>query len=367
MRSTGWLVLACLLASCDEAALDPVPPVDYGAPSPTPDWNQTPTAPYVPPAQPPVVDAGTVAMPDAQPELGEDEDCVELRAHGVQEPGDDSPFEVPVGESYMCFHFASPWPDAVQGVRHEPRTEGPVEHHHLLYDVPAGPADGSFQACSGSHPNATLIPGWEPDLPEFMIPDDIGFAVPYGSERMFTLEIHYINTSDAPVLDRSGVRICATHTPRPNTASVTWLGTENIGGLFGVAPGQVTTVSGACTPGRKGLGPTDTIHVLGSLPHMHKLGTRMTTVVHRANGEDATLLDAPFDSGDPRGYPTPFELQPGDTLETKCTYDNTTDFPVPFGPLSTQEMCFNFVIAYPAGALDNPSFSFSGALNTCLL
>lgn len=354
------LIVAVLIAACDESALEAVPP-SYPAPS-------VARADQTPPAATPLLpsDAGAVELPDAALEA-DDEDCVELRAHGAQTPGDDSPFEVPPGESYFCFSFASPWPDAVQGVRHEPLARGEAVHHHLLYDAPALAEDGSFETCSGSHPNATLIPGWEPDNPDFPIAADVGFALPYGNERMFTLEIHYINTSDEPALDRSGVRVCATRTPRPHTASVTWLGTENIGGIFGVPPGQVTTVSGTCTPGRKGLDPTDSIHVLGSLPHMHALGRHMKTIVHRKGGLDVVLLDAPFDSGDPRGVATALAIEPGDTLETQCTYDNTTDWPVAFGPLSTQEMCFNFVIAYPAGALDNPSFSFSGALNTCLL
>jgi hypothetical protein len=51
-------------------------------------------------------------------------------------------------------------------------------------------------------------------------------------------------------------------------------------------------------------------------------------------------------------------VNPGDTLTTTCTHAT------PFGKGTNEEMCFNFVMAYPLGQLVN-----AGALlqpNSCL-
>ena len=42
-------------------------------------------------------------------------------------------------------------------------------------------------------------------------------------------------------------------------------------------------------------------------------------------------------------------------LTTTCSYNNTTNGLVTFGPNTENEMCYNFVTAYPAGALSGPA------------
>ncbi|HEX7477163.1 MAG TPA: hypothetical protein VF331_05115 [Polyangiales bacterium] len=45
---------------------------------------------------------------------------------------------------------------------------------------------------------------------------------------------------------------------------------------------------------------------------------------------------------------------------------NTSSSLVTYGPSTMQEMCYNFVYAYPANLLSNPGGSLQGADNTCL-
>jgi hypothetical protein len=40
-------------------------------------------------------------------------------------------------------------------------------------------------------------------------------------------------------------------------------------------------------------------------------------------------------------------LKPGDVMKTECTYSNPTASTVRFGGATEDEMCFNFVMAYP--------------------
>jgi hypothetical protein len=100
---------------------------------------------------------------------------------------------------------------------------------------------------------------------------------------------------------------------------------------------------------------------------MHGLGVRSTAVVQRAAGGMETLLDRPFQFADRHNYrfDPPIVLHPGDVIETTCTFDNTTGTDVTFGQSASMEMCLQFAISYPAGALDNGVLSLVGATNTC--
>jgi hypothetical protein len=178
------------------------------------------------------------------------------------------------------------------------------------------------------------------------------------------LEIHYSNPSLKPFIDKSGVRVCATTKFRPKTASITWAGTEKI-----VIPPRATgTASGKCDPLRKGTGPSEPIRIFNAWPHMHKTGTRMSTIINRAGGNQEILLDKPFSFTSQIGYDVNVEINPGDSLFTTCYYDNPTTGPIGFGPSTSQEMCYDFLYAYPAHALDHPPLGgivTSGAANLC--
>jgi hypothetical protein len=178
------------------------------------------------------------------------------------------------------------------------------------------------------------------------------------------LELHYNNPAGKQFRDRSGVRVCATSKFRPKTASITWAGTEDIN----IPPRAMGVASGRCIPERKGLGANDVIHIFNAWPHMHKLGAHMTTVIQRAGGQQEILLDKPFNFQSQIGYDLNVVINPGDTLLTTCDYDNTTTGAVGFGPSTSQEMCYDFLYAYPAHALDHPPFGkiiTSGAANLC--
>jgi hypothetical protein len=73
----------------------------------------------------------------------------------------------------------------------------------------------------------------------------------------------------------------------------------------------------------------------------------MKTVINRVGGGTEVLIDKPFDFQTQVSYKTPAVVHPGDTLTTTCTFAT----PTPFGESTNQEMCYNFVLAYPAGGL----------------
>jgi hypothetical protein len=286
--------------------------------------------------------------------------CFDLLAHDSQMPNDSSKFSVKAGEFYHNFVFKAPynlpmWGLNVTGIL----DNAAVVHHFLLFQVVSGSnwVDGSHADGIGTHPNSELMAVWTPGAQPYVMPADVGeqFPKPGG---YFELEFHYFNSTGAAVVDRSGMHICVTSKEQKNTATVTFLGTENIT----LPANAMGTATGTCKPSYQ----TGDIHVVYANPHMHKLGTHLTTVINRAAGGTDVLVDQPFQFLDQRNYPTPAIVHPGDTLTTTCTYLNTTASAVRFGSSTTKEMCYNFAVSYPANAMANPGGSLEGALNTCL-
>jgi len=91
----------------------------------------------------------------------------------------------------------------------------------------------------------------------------------------------------------------------------------------------------------------------------------MTTVINRAGGGTDMLVDEPFNFNAQWSYDTPDTIMPGDTLTTTCTFENDTAANVNYGTHTTDEMCFNFVTAWPAGALAHGN-AMNGAENPCM-
>jgi hypothetical protein len=287
-------------------------------------------------------------------------ECYEFRAHNLQTPGDTTKFEVRAGEFYENFVFKAPYDHVVYGVSFQPIIDNAaVLHHWLGFEVVKGTvgADGSHADSLGNHPNSVIVAGWAPGGTGVSAPDGVDFQMPPPGGQ-FEVEFHYFNNTGATVQDASGLRFCVTSTPRPNTASITSLGTENI---F-ILPNTKSTATGTCTP--KNPNKQD-IHILRVSPHMHKLGTHMTTIINRADGGQETLYDGAFAFSDQRSYSTPNVVHPGDTLTTTCTYENAPGVTL-FGTSTTSEMCYNFVAAYPALALSNPGNSLEASQDTCL-
>ncbi len=63
--------------------------------------------------------------------------------------------------------------------------------------------------------------------------------------------------------------------------------------------------------------------------------------------------------------PQPVVVGPGDTLKTTCSFNNDSGGLVTFGNGTSDEMCYNFVVAYPVGALATGG-SFLGGENKCM-
>ncbi len=311
-----------------------------------------------------IADAGAgtdAALPPSVPD-SECEMIIELRAHDSQTLGDPAGYRAPmVDDHYECFHFPVPWLSKMHVLKIEPIVDDSrVLHHFLLYQDPTkDKPDGAHEECIGVHPTSTLLTGWAPGGQGVSLPAEVGLQVASGPDAAFNLEIHYNNLArHADIKDTSGVRICATSKLRKNEATAHWLGNEAII----LPPGRDTDVQGVCNP-------TQTAHIISVSPHMHKLGRHMKTLITRANGTVEPLIDRPFDFNDQQIYPVggaagEVLVGPGDKLTTTCTFSNESTRLVTFGESTNQEMCYNFVVAWPAGSLATGGLVIQGP-NRC--
>ncbi len=290
--------------------------------------------------------------------------CFEFRNHGQPIAGDTSKYPIGLGEQYVCYHYDVPWNEPVEMVGWETLYDNQqVLHHWLLYSVPPGVPDGQFFPCIGTHlgQDAQLVAGWAVGGNDVDMPENVGMRMP-GAERGFLLEWHFYNSTAAEQLDGSAARVCVLSAgTREHTGGMTWLGTEDLGGPIGMPAGQVSEFGGTCVNDSSA-----PIHIFRLWPHMHQWGRHMTSVVQRAgSGASEDVFGMPFDFNYQVSYEAAITLMPGDSIRSTCRFQNESFGPVPFGPSSDQEMCYQFAFSYPAGALDNGVPSLVGATNTC--
>lgn len=298
------------------------------------------------------------------PDAPDAEFCFNLVAHGGQQSlaTDTTPFSVPPSEFYHKFQYQVPYTNNLVALSTKPIIDNTaVLHHWLLFHVLSDTGQDGQHADElvGIQTGSELLSGWAPGGNPPALPPGVGeqIAPPKG---FMTLEFHYFNNTGMAQDDRSGVRICGTSKKPANVATLTWLGTESIN----VPPHAMGSATGNCTPGG---GSNQDIHLVFASPHMHKLGVHMTTVINRKGGMPEMVVDNPFSFSDQREYALTNVVHPGDTLTTTCTWMNTTNSSVGFGESTTDEMCYNFILAYPANALPNPlGGGLEGSANMCL-
>lgn len=294
--------------------------------------------------------------------------CYTFRNHGQPVPGDTTPYTVGPGEHYVSFYYGTPWNEPSELVSWRTIYDNrKVMHHWLLYSTLGNTMDGTFAPSIGTHIGdaADLLAGWAVGGNDVSMPKDVGLRLPPPGSGLL-LEWHFYNNELAPQLDSSVLEVCTVPAgTMKHTAGMTWLGTENFNGPFGMPPKSESTFGGTCLPGRAGMNASDPIHIFTLWPHMHSYGRRMQSVVIRANGKTEPVFDKPFDFNYQITYDAGIDLYPGDMITSTCTFQNTSNANVAFGPSSNQEMCYQFAFAYPAGALQNGVISLVGATNTC--
>jgi hypothetical protein len=280
---------------------------------------------------------GGVAPPTGNPAetewpLKECDAVYKIVAHGAG--GVDTPAMAPAGqESHPQVAWDAPWGDEqVQAIAFKTITDNrAILHHWILNGRPGG-----------------FLTGWAPGEDGIKkMREDIGMLMPTGAGSL-NLDMHYFNTTGTTAQpDNSGVEICVVKKEhfRQNVAAVA---TSLTTLLFSIPPNSKYEAKASCT-----VSGTEPVTLLSASPHAHKLAVRMVFTVKKKDGQTIMMHDMPFAFGEQKSYKLdpPVVVTNGDVINTSCFYENTTSQRVGFGESTTDEMCFNFALYYPAGAL----------------
>jgi Copper type II ascorbate-dependent monooxygenase, C-terminal domain len=215
-----------------------------------------------------------------------------------------------------------------------------ILHHVLIFideDAESASWPQGIQEDCGSGPrvsNAQLIGAWVPGSRPIEAPEDVGILLPAGARIVFN--VHYHASVGGPeVDDGTGLAL------RWTTDAPEWVSYFELVGAPGV--GDSTTGEFSIPAGARDHEETIefTLPPLGDAEvrlwsvghHMHKIAVDAKTSVLR-NGEELCMVQTPaWDYGWQRIYEfdSPvedvFQLQPGDALRVRCTYDNTLENP----------------------------------------
>jgi hypothetical protein len=248
-----------------------------------------------------------------------------------------------------------------------------VLHHWLLFGTNENQVEGFHKTAvlptlAGLNP--MLLAGWAVGGPNVVPPKDVAFILPEPGAQI-NIQYHFYNSTNTKQVDASALQICVVPKgARPHLGGVTWLGSEDLGGATysggkGMPPHMESTFTTNCNPVRKGVPATEPIHIIGFEPHMHRIGQHMTTRVNHTDGKSEIIFDQPFTFGYETHYFKNYDLQPGETLTTSCSFNNTNDYGVPFGQSTDNEMCYQFTFAWPAHAMQNNANSWIGVPDSC--
>jgi len=264
------------------------------------------------------------------------DEIYEIRSHAT---GGTGPYNVPPGqEIHPQIPIDAPWGDeTVQAIGFRPYTDKKEVLHHWILN-------GAGRA---------FLAGWAPgDDARPPFPKDVGMAMPKG-KGAFTLDMHYNSLEQkGSVMDNSGVDICVLKgaNMRPKIAAVmTGFASIGRGGVLAPAGAKDAPITGTCQVTAR-----ETVHLLTAAPHAHTYATRMKFTVTKKDGKEIVMHDQPFGFGEQGTYPLEggeVLLETGDVVKTNCYYTNTTNRNITFGESTTNEMCFNFALYYPKGAL----------------
>jgi hypothetical protein len=266
--------------------------------------------------------------------------CYKFLTHA--QGNNDAPYSMAPGEQYYNFDFKAPWTGTVYErmtrLANDPNSK--VIHHWLLFQMTGPAVDGSIALGNGTHGGANLVHAWGPGASPLYFDPDVG--LPLSGDVGYELEAHMNNQTGAPGDDHSGAEVCVTSKVPAHPADLVWVGTDSIAG---------TSATGSCTP----TGPFP-IHVIAAQPHMHKLGSNMKVTVNHSNGMSEVVHDKVFSFDAQQYYVKNFQLMQGDTMTTECSYSGFATF----GTSTSNEMCYFFSVAWPAGALRG-GFSIHGS------
>lgn len=193
----------------------------------------------------------------------------------------------------------------------------------------------------GANPSGTLG-GWAPGNYPRHLPENIGIALPRGTE--IVLQIHYHPTGKVET-DNTKIGLYFSKKPVEKHLKI-----FPVAAMLNIPPGEANyTTKSFPIPL-----PFD-VTVIGVLPHMHLLGKEMKLTAKMPDGSEKSLVNVPkysFDWQTTYYYKEPVRLKRGTVINMVARYDNSSSNPrnpsnppkrVGWGEGTNDEMALGFV------------------------
>jgi hypothetical protein len=246
---------------------------------------------------------------------------------------------VPPGsaDTYKCIRIAVTEEIWLSGFR---AIAPPGTHHTVVTVSTNGQQLGEYD-CSVGSLDLQMLYASGVGTSELSFPD--GVAMKLSPGQFINLNLHLFNAADTPLAGTSGIEIFRREPAGVvHEADMTFVGTMDINIP---SDGQPHTVTGGCALNRSW-------NMFTVWPHMHQHATHQTFQVTKGGVTTKILDNKPYSFEEQGNYPiAPMLLEPGDRVETSCTYVNNTGVPLRYGDSSNEEMCFTGVYKYPAGGI----------------
>jgi hypothetical protein len=258
-------------------------------------------------------------------------------------------------DQFRCFPLDLPISqlEYINGVFFKPGNSA-VVHHAVLFTDPTGASSalagsaGSYDCFGGAGvPNPGVLGVWAPGGTPIELPSNIGMPVAPGTKLV--MQIHYHPAGSNGESDQTAVELRYT-TARPDYILIT----SGVGNYPGALPGgdglqpdpddrtsspefRIPAMSTHHTetmvftmPSTINGAPVPQIWIYGMMAHMHLAGVDEKITSTKPSGAQTCLMQEPqWNFGWQRfyAYDAPVdqlpELQPGDKIQVRCTYDNS--------------------------------------------
>jgi hypothetical protein len=248
------------------------------------------------------------------------------------------------GDEYVCYGVDLQRTTPTHVIGFSPRIDNTkIVHHVVLFEAEASFGSTPQPCSAGGSLQWRMVMGWAPGAKGLDLPEEAGFPIKTTDQTHYVVQVHYSNPQGlAGERDASGFDLC-TAAPRKYEADVMAFGTQKID----IPAGKGTKYERTCSitvPNVFG-----SVNLVAAMPHMHKLGTAMSTTLNPSAGGPPTDLGTVTSwSFDTQAWlPATALVKPGDVITTRCAWTNDRDQPVSFGERTDQEMCYSFTLYYP--------------------
>lgn len=237
------------------------------------------------------------------------------------------PFMVQPGqEVFKCQNFKNPFAGKDTAIQTLSSQLAKGSHHLHLYNLTEG-TSYSLEDCSGSDFHSLL---YNTGRPVDQMPYPVGMAAKLRGNTGLRVQLHFLNTTTDQLTATSTVKMIPVADPSTVTKWVASIYLNRIG--LTVPPGMQTINTSCSIPSAYGQ-----IGLVRGVSHMHSRGIHF---VAKTSTGTTLIDDTTWDEPPPHFYDPPIMMNPGDSLDWTCTYQNDTGMTLTFGnSAATNEMC----------------------------